>query len=185
MKVFKKFIGISFVFAFGMCYGQTDSSHYCKQYMQAIDYLRKEAMIKSAFQLDDYRFQVSNHLVSGGIDPTFFEQFMSYFYKKPFDSIDKKLIDATYGKIVEQRVPTVFTIKCLSSDNAANLKLNFARDNDTVFGITISAIENLSINKKHKKTRSLISLEIGLDYLFIFNRENNIEFVLKKEIVID
>ncbi len=180
MKVFKKILGISLVFAFGMCYGQTDSSLYCKQYAQAIDYLRKEAVIKSTFQLDDYRFQVSNQLVSGGIDPTFFERFMPYVYKKPFDSIDKKLIDATYGKIVEQRVPTVFTIKCLPSDNAANLRLNFARENDTVFGITISAI-----SKKNKKMKSLISLEIGLDYLFIFNQENRIEFVLKKEIVID
>jgi hypothetical protein len=181
-------------------FAQHDSSLFCKQYVQAIDYIKQDTMVKSLFDIKECKIKFSDELISGGIDPELTDEFIYYLFNKHYDSVDKKLMDSTYGKIVSGRTPNIYKINCLTSDKKCNLYLEFARENDTIFGAFVNKIQKKSYYKQYKVIANKDStgetyyqvetkkgeptwwLTSAADYLFIIDNKNNIKAVLKKRI---
>ena len=183
-------------------FAQHDSSLFCKQYVQAIDYIKQDTFIKSLFDIKECKIKYSDELISGGIDPGLTDEFIYYLFNKHYDSVDKKLMDSTYGKIVAGRSQNNYKINCLTSDKKCNMHLEFARENDTIFGAVVNIIQKKSLHKKYKTIAEKDSITgetcykfetkkgeptwivtTAADYLFIIDNKNNIKAVLKKKIM--
>lgn len=157
-------------------YSQKDSSIYCDQYVTAIKYIKQDPLVKHEFKLRSVRFRINSELCSGGIDPLFFEQYISHLFQRPFDSINRHQIDSAYQPIVSNRGFNSFVIKCLFSDSHPNLFLQVCRENDSVFCFTVSEItKHLYLVWCKRRLKPKPAKRIS--YLFIMSRNNAFEKV--------
>ena len=155
---------------------QKDSSVFCNQYFQAISYIRQDSFTKTAFQVNECKFKVSNVIKSGSLDYTFVTDLMSYVINKTNKLIDSIMIESIEKELTKYDDDYSTKINCIGSDDRFNLTLNFERVSDTIFIARIYEIEsNCFIRYKNRNTKPFV------EYLFIINRKNTIDKVFKRE----
>ena len=162
------------ILAIGNINAQNYEDIYCRQYKKAIEYIKKDTQLYTVFKTDAIAFNVNDAIGVGGIDPIFFEELVSYIFHKPFDSIERKLIDSTYECIKDFKSLKDSVANCFSIKRSNGFDLCFHRENETLFGATVNA------HYEKKNPRNKTSPNQYLYYLFIMNKQNDIEAVFKR-----
>jgi hypothetical protein len=161
-------------------YARKDSSLYCAQYLKAINHIKHDSSLTHEHSLKQYRFNMDQHLKAGGSIGYFLPEYFSYVYKKPYDAIDKKIVDSTYSLFSKNNSDSTYTISCLHSDRKPFFNLKVIRENDTIICIIVARFEKQRHGLFHKKTLGTSAdPTFGLAYLFIFDNKNNIDVVFK------